>query len=176
MTKSTIHIRTARPTDADAIVSVHIDSWRTTYRGIIPDEYLDNMNVQARANFWRKELTAQDNPVFVAEQEGAIVGFATAGQSRDDNHFDSELYAIYVLQPHQRKNIGSLLLAAISEYLQTCGHRSMYVWVLADNSSKHFYERLGGVLFDKKVIEISGRPLTELAYGWSALSDLITST
>jgi predicted N-acetyltransferase YhbS len=74
MTKSTIHIRTARPTDADAIASVHIDSWRTTYRGIIPDEYLDNMNVQARANFWRKELTAQDNPVFVAEQEGAIVG------------------------------------------------------------------------------------------------------
>lgn len=176
MTKSTINIRTATPADAEQIAFVHIDSWRTTYRGIVTDEYLEKLNLQARANYWRKELTERCDNVFVADNDGSIVGFATAGQSRDDNSFDCELYAIYVLQQHQQKNIGRLLLTATTKYLQTCGHSSMYVWVLADNNSKQFYERLGGEQFDRKVIEISGRQLTEIAYGWRELNKLITKT
>jgi ribosomal protein S18 acetylase RimI-like enzyme len=176
MTKSTITIRTATPADAEQIAFVHIDSWRTTYRGIVTNEYLDKLNLQARANYWNKELTEQCDNVFVADSDGVIVGFSTAGQSRDDNNFDSELYAIYVLQQHQQKNIGRLLLTATTKYLQTCGHSSMYVWVLADNNSKQFYERLGGEQFDKKEIEISGRQLTEVAYGWKELNKLITTT
>ena len=175
MTKSTINIRTATPADAEQIAFVHIDSWRTTYRGIITDEYLDKLNLQARTNYWSNELTEQCDNVFVADNDGVVVGFATAGERRDNNNFDSELYAIYVLQQHQQKNIGRLLLTATSKYLQTCGHRSMYVWILADNNAKQFYERLGGEQFDKKGIEIGGRQLTEIAYGWRALHKLITT-
>jgi len=175
VTNSTINIRTATPRDAEQIAFVHIDSWRTTYRDIVSDDFLDSLNVQTKSNFWERVLTTKPDNVFVAESEGEIIGFATGGQSRDKNEFDSELYAIYVLQQHQHRNIGRLLLTATAKYLQIWGHSSLYVWVLADNNSRIFYERLGGEIFDKKVIEIGGQQLTEIAYGWRELSSLIES-
>jgi L-amino acid N-acyltransferase YncA len=175
VTNSTINIRTATPKDAEQIAFVHIDSWRTTYKNIVSDDFLDNLNVQTKTDFWQRVLITKSDNVFVAENDGEIVGFATGGQSRDKNDFDSELYAIYVLQQHQHKNIGRLLLTATANYLQTCGHSSLYVWVLADNNSRTFYERLGGELFDKKEIEIGRQQLTEIAYGWRELSKLIAS-
>lgn len=175
MTNSTINIRTATPRDAEQIAFVHIDSWRTTYRNIVSDDFLNGLNVQTKSNFWEIALTTKSNNIFVAESDGKIIGFATGGQSRDKNEFDSELYAIYVLQQHQRNNIGRLLLTATAKYLQTSGHSSLYVWVLADNNSRTFYERFGGKLFDKKEIEIAGQQLTEIAYGWRELSELIES-
>ncbi|MBL7778082.1 MAG: GNAT family N-acetyltransferase [Chitinophagales bacterium] len=175
VTNSTINIRTATPRDAEQIAFVHIDSWRTTYRSIVSDNFLDNLNGQTKSNFWESVLTTKSDNVFVAESDGEIIGFAAGGQSRDKNNFDSELYAIYVLQQHQHKNIGRLLLTATAKYLQTSGHSSLYVWVLADNNSRTFYERLGGELFDSKEIEIGGQQMTEIAYGWSELSKLIES-
>lgn len=175
MTNSTINIRTATPRDAEQIAFVHIDSWRTTYRNIVSDNFLDNLNVQTKSNFWESVLTTKSDNVFVAESDGEIIGFAAGGQSRDKNNFDSELYAIYVLQQHQHKNIGRLLLTATAKYLQTSGHSSLYVWVLSDNNSRTFYERLGGELFDNKEIEIGGQQLIEIAYGWRELSKLIDS-
>lgn len=175
MTNPTINIRTATPSDAEQIAFVHIDTWRTTYRNIVSDDFLDSLNIQTKSIFWERALTTKSNNIFVAESDGEIVGFATGGQSRDKNEFDSELYAIYVLQQHQHKNIGRLLLTATAKYLQMCGNSSLYVWVLAENNSKTFYERLGGELFDKKEIEIGGQQLTESAYGWRELNKLIES-
>lgn len=174
MTKPTINIRTAIPADANQIAHVHIDSWRTTYRGIMPDEYLDKLDLQARVNYWDKILAEQCDHVFVADIDGLIVGFATAGKSREDNNFDSELYAVYVLQQHQRKNIGRLLMRATANHLQARGYQSMYVWVLVDNHSKQFYERLGGEHITEKTIEIGGRQLKEVAFGWRAFHQLTT--
>ena len=34
-------IRPDDVSDAVAIARVHVDSWRTTYAGIVPDDYLD---------------------------------------------------------------------------------------------------------------------------------------
>lgn len=175
MTKPTINIRKATPTDADQIASVHIGSWRTTYHGILPDDYLDKLNLQARVNYWSKTLAEQCDNVFIAEYERLIVGFATAGKGRDNNSFESELYAIYILQEHQRKTIGKLLISATATFLLSCGYCSMYVWVLEDNKSKHFYERLGGELIGEKTIEIGGQQLREVAYGWRTFDHLIAA-
>mgnify|MGYP001627157281 CR=1 FL=1 len=120
-------------------------------------------------------LTTKSDNVFVAESDGDIVGFSNGGDCRDHNEFDGELYAIYVLQHHQKSNIGRRLLTAVATYLQSTGHKSMYVWVLADNNSRAFYERLGGQLFDEKHIDIGGQQLKEVAYGWPDLSVLISS-
>lgn len=173
--ESIINIRTATIEDAKQIAFVHIDSWRTTYSGILTEEYLDKLNLQEKTNYWIQLLTKQSDNVFVAVNQGEIVGFASAGESREENGFDSEVYAIYVLQQHQQKNIGRLLMTKTAKYLQNCGYNSIYVWVLADNSSKQFYKRLGGEQFDKKEIEINGQQLIEIAYGWRELNKLITT-
>jgi len=42
-------IRRATPADARAIAQVRVDAWRVTYRGMIPDAYLDAMTVDDSA-------------------------------------------------------------------------------------------------------------------------------
>ncbi len=45
----------------------------------------------------------------------------------------------------------------------------MLIWVLADNPSRRFYERLGGQLVREAEVELGGQRLRELAYGWKNL-------
>ena len=45
-------IREASPRDAAAIARVHVDSWRTTYAGIVPADYLANLSYTRREQFW----------------------------------------------------------------------------------------------------------------------------
>jgi hypothetical protein len=49
----------------------------------------------------------------------------------------------------------------------------MLVWVLVDNSARHFYAALGGVVVSDKPAEISGTDLTEIAYGWTDIGRLL---
>ncbi len=77
---SAVTIRPATPTDASVIAQVRVDAWRTTYRGLIPDGYLAAMRVEDSTALWTKVLTAAPNTTntFVAEIDGAVVGFASA--------------------------------------------------------------------------------------------------
>ena len=45
----------------------------------------------------------------------------------------------------------------------------MMLWVLKQNPSRGFYERLGGEVLAEQEIEISGQKYPEVAYGWRAL-------
>ena len=54
-----VRIRRATVDDAVAIARVRVESWRTTYRGMIPQPYLDGMCVEASATLWDKSLAAQ---------------------------------------------------------------------------------------------------------------------
>jgi GNAT superfamily N-acetyltransferase len=110
-------IREASPTDAAAIARVHVDSWRTTYAGIVPADYLANLSYARREQFWC-DLFSTPTPagcVYVAAQEtGEIVGFASGGPERSGNVvYRGELYAIYLLAPYQRQGLGRRLTMAV---------------------------------------------------------------
>ena len=83
-----IEIRRATPADAPGIAQVRVDSWRTTYRGLIPDAYLDGMQVDASIALWDRVLTAAPNAtsVFVATHDGAVVGFAAGNPLAEPRH------------------------------------------------------------------------------------------
>jgi hypothetical protein len=42
------------PGDADAIAHVQVETCRATYRGIVPEVFLDDMDVSERAERWRQ--------------------------------------------------------------------------------------------------------------------------
>jgi GNAT superfamily N-acetyltransferase len=162
-------IRLADVPDAAAIAHVHVQSWLTTYKGLLPAEYLASLNEAERAPLWQEWLT-RDISVFVAESEGKIVGFAGAGPIREPfAAFDAELYAIYLLEEAQGRGIGKNLLRALADALIEKGHTSMLVWVLEQNSAVRFYQKMGAEHLMSKQIEIGGIPLTELALGWPDL-------
>ncbi|KDR95108.1 hypothetical protein SAMN02745945_00524 [Peptoclostridium litorale DSM 5388] len=52
------------------------------------------------------------------------------------------------------------------------GMKSMLIWALEDNKSCGFYENMGGKKVKKKVIEIGGKDLNEVGYGWEDLKEI----
>lgn len=160
-------IRKAVLADAKGIARVHVDSWIATYRNIVPDIYLDQLSYDAREQLWNGNLKADNN--FVAENdEGEIIGFADGGKERTGKYaaLQGELYSIYILPKYQGKGIGRSLVKRVVEHLKENGYHSMLIWVLEENHSRGFYEKMGGKEVDRKTLTISGKELTEIAYGW----------
>lgn len=169
-------IRPATPDDASGIARVHVESWRSTYAGIIPADFLAALNVQNRARGWRETITRPDalSSYFVAEVDGQIVGFITGGSNREDDPlYKAELFAIYLLAGEQKRGLGRRLVKALAARLLEQDFKAMLVWVLADNPARGFYERLGGQYLREKTIEIGGAELVEAAYGYPDLHLLV---
>jgi GNAT superfamily N-acetyltransferase len=170
--------RRAQVSDASAIARVSVDTWRSAYRGIVPEQYLASLSYDDRAERLRSSLADPDAETccYVAENDGgAVVGFAWGGPRRvGDERYTGELYAIYVLAERQRAGAGRALMRAVAEDLQRRGMRSMLVWVLAANPSRRFYEALGGKPAGQTEIAIGGALLVEVAYGWDDVASLIS--
>lgn len=169
-------VRPATTEDAVAIARVHVDSWRTTYHGLISEEYLRNLSYEGQTARWTRTLK-QQNPldaVYVAlDCDQHIVGFAYGGRERTGSKvYRGELYAIYLLASAQRSGLGRQLLLAIARHLVQQGISSMLVWVLATNSARDFYQAMGGKYVRIKMEAIGGEMLKEQAYAWKDLSTL----
>ena len=170
-------IRQATLEDAAGIARVHVDTWRTTYRGIVPEEYLANMSYEESEKRWADRLSDSEGKtcIYVAEGEaGQIVGFVCGGPDRDnDPVYQSELYAIYILQGSHGQGIGRRLTLAMVEGLLQMGFDSMILWVFAVNPARRFYEALGGQLVKSNQFEINGVFIDEVAYAWPDIRTLL---
>ena len=168
-----ISIRPAAISDAAAIAHVHVESWQTTYAGIMPDAYLASLDETLRARLWNEWLTAEAL-VLVAALNGRVVGFAHAGPCREPiQSCDAELYSIYLLQDTQKRGTGTALLRAMAAALLQRKFRSMAVWVLEQNRSRNFYKRMGAKLVMSQVIDVGGARLMEVAYAWPDLKLIV---
>ncbi len=168
-----MQIREAQKSDSAAIAKVQVDSWRTTYEGIVPDSYLAKLSYEERELKWREFFSAAERTRFALVAEdigGQIVGFASGGPNRDaTSNYSGELYAIYLLEGYQRQGAGRGLANAVAERLLQEGMNSMLVWVLTQNPACEFYEALGGQRAEEKEIVIGGATLIEVAYIWKEL-------
>lgn len=166
-------VRRATVADAAVIAAVRIDSWRATYRGMVPDAYLDGMKVEESTALWTRILHAASDAacVFVAEIQGEIVGFAAGMTLREPKlGFDSELTAIYLIPSVQRAGIGRRLVAHVAATLASAGANSMLVWVLAQNNiAREFYAKLGAELLTEQAFSWDELDLQEAGYGWRTI-------
>lgn len=174
-------IRGARLEDAADISRVHVESWRTTYRGIVPDAFLDGMSYEESERRWRERISGGGGVFFVAElpENGDVVGFASGGSRQGEAHteYEGELYAAYLLRGFQGAGIGGRLLGAVAAGLPSVGCRSMLAWVMAKNgAARGFYEASGGKLLGRDTFEIEGEVIEEVAYGWTDLRGLVEAS
>ena len=110
----------------------------------------------------------REHPYVAEEGSQGVIGFAAGGpENTGDPVYRGELYAIYLLDTHQRKRVGRRLIARVAERLAHAGMPSMLLWVLAGNLvARRFYESLGGEEVRQQQIDIGGTKYDEVAYGW----------
>ena len=171
-------IRQATEADAARIARIHVESWRTTYAGLLPDRVLLNLNsAEHESRWWRQALGRhrRNNFIYVAEDEGhGVVGFGSAGPSRDAAlHYRGEVYTLYLDDSFHGEGIGRRLFTALSERLVVERGPSMVVWVLKGNPSRFFYQALGGKIVARRRSSFAGAPIEELAYGWEDARTLV---
>lgn len=174
-------IRPARQDDIPSIARVHVDSWQTTYRGIVADSFLDALTYQKHEERHRRYIVHPGTVYFVAElPDAGIVGFLSGGPHRGgDADYRGELYAIYLLEQYRRRGIGAALVRQWAENIQSHGMDSALVWVLAENKPAiEFYQHLGAKPLREQMIDIGAQSLKEIAFGWNNLSKIrpMTST
>ncbi|HSJ86859.1 MAG TPA: GNAT family N-acetyltransferase [Anaerolineales bacterium] len=174
-------IREALENDIVGVAKVRVDTWRATYKGIIPDSFLEGLSDQSVADRWRKSFWENRNPAaaaFVAENEyGDIVGIAMCGpEQNQDVVYQAEIYVLYVLPQYQNHGIGRQLVAACLQHLvHNLNVKSLLIWVIAENPYRKFYESLGGKAVLEKTQEIGGRLIREIGYGWEEIDTLLHS-
>jgi GNAT superfamily N-acetyltransferase len=169
-------IREARLEDAEGIAKVYVDGWRTTYPGIVSDEHLAKMSYEDYTRHWARILSTSDGFLYVAEDEtGNIAGFIWGGPEHNgDTLYKGELHAIYILKTHQGKGLGRLLIRVLAEKLLEVGIEAMIVWVLAANSSREFYEKLGAKFVRTGPYRVGDVTLEDLGYGWTDIRVLLS--
>jgi ribosomal protein S18 acetylase RimI-like enzyme len=139
-------IRSARLADAPALGRIGVRAWQATYRGMMPDEFLDGLSVEQGAERWSRGLAGPTEHVhgpLVAEDDGSVVGFVVTGLSRDGDGA-GEVHVLNVDPAHWRRGLGSLLLTAGVYQLEEAGHAVAILWVVEGNlRARRFYESAG---------------------------------
>lgn len=141
-------LRVATPGDELAVAEVHVRSWQSAYRGLMPNTFLDALRPEDRAARYAFAAQGADQPVtVVAVEDARVLGFASVGPARDaDRPADGELYALYVDPERVSHGIGRALLADARERLARRGHPAANLWVLEGNArAQHFYQTDGWV-------------------------------
>jgi GNAT superfamily N-acetyltransferase len=143
-------IRAQRPDDAEAVVDVHLRSWRWAYTGLIPDDYIDllwshraDRIVRTRASLVAPE---PDHRYWLAELNGVVVGLASTFPSADDDAEPGtgQVGALYLVPEAAGIGVGRALFARAVDDLRERGSRRATLWVLDTNvRARRFYEAAG---------------------------------
>jgi ribosomal protein S18 acetylase RimI-like enzyme len=164
-------IRPALPSDARTIAGVHVRTWQSAYRGIVPDAHLDALSVDQRERVFREALTRGSPEMWVAhtEPESEAIGWIAFGASRDPDAGASvgEIEAIYVLPSHWSTGAGLALWNVARSRLVERQFQSVTLWVLEDNERAIRFYCAAGFTPDigaRKQVTIEGKNLWEGRY------------
>ena len=163
-------VRRARPEDAAAIAAVHVRTWQAAYEHVFGAERLAGLDAERRRLGWERALSERvdEEDVFVAEDDGEVVAFASCGPARDEPG-EGEVYAIYALPPAWGGGAAPELMDAALDALRGRGYPAAILWVLEDNPrARRFYEREGWSLdtaeWARKVEPHLGVDVVEVRY------------
>jgi ribosomal protein S18 acetylase RimI-like enzyme len=186
-----ISVRRARVADAVAIAAVHVAAWRSAYPGILPDDFLARLSVPRQAAHYDGTIRSGEC-VYVAVASGLdvptgsgarVVGFATAGRARAGmasvngrTLAEGEIETLYVLDDWRDRGIGRRLIRATAGHLAEAGCRSAFLWVLRENPSRWFYQRLGGRAVAEASIVVGGQSVRQTAFVWDPIERLLQAS
>lgn len=162
-----IKIRKIKREDIEQVVNIQIEGWRTSYKGIINDEYLNNMNKEKKIK--QRENDYTKGGFIIAEIDNKVVGFCryldNNKYSSNYEEIDCELVALYVDSNLKQKGIGKELFKYVKKEFRAMGKKKMILWCLKENyTARAFYEKMRGNLYKTKKLLIGNEEYDEISY------------
>ena len=179
--KKDIFIRKATETDAGSIAHLHAISWKSAYKNILPQEYLDNDVESEKEAYWTGKMRNLNTNDFVLlmektegeDQENTLIGFVAVCESNEMG-YGAIVDNLHVLPEEKGKKIGLRLLCMAAAELKQQGKDSFYLWVFDQNTAaREFYKKTGGIPVDKGLYEMRGKKIPETRYCWTTLQGLL---
>ncbi|MCL2863052.1 MAG: GNAT family N-acetyltransferase [Methanimicrococcus sp.] len=162
-----ILIRKAVPSNAFEYAENHVACWRAAYKGILSDDYLNQMSVEQIAETYQRILSEPGTfNFYFIEHDKKIIGRLVFNKSRDEDKSDAgEISAMYLLSEYWGKGYGREMMDFSLFELKRMGYSEVLLWVLkTNNRAKLFYEKCG-FLFDGTQKEVSlDTPHTHMRY------------
>ena len=136
-------VRAADERDIGAITSIVNQGVATT-----TNEWSEVPHTTAERAEWLAHQRAAGNPVLVAVDADAIVGWASYGDFRDTQRWPGYRvtveHSVHVAETHWKRGVGRALLASLTEAARVAGKRVMVAAIdSANTGSIAFHERLG---------------------------------
>lgn len=161
--------------DTPTVGEVHVRAWQAAYRGVMPDEYLEGLRPQDRADMWRRGIEADwPGQRDVIAVDGQVAGFAAYGAEREgDDATRGELYAINLHPDYWRRGLGRRLIRHVTGELSRLGFTTAVLWVEASNDrARRFYE-VEGWRFDgtERTDTVQGAAVDEVRYARELAAD-----
>jgi GNAT superfamily N-acetyltransferase len=177
---NTLTFRRATGGDAEAIASLHTESWRDVYQGILPDSYLDSQITDERVNLWKSRFSSLASDrllVVLTESPGELVGFACVLLD-EDPQWGACLDNLHVLPRWRSRGVGRLLFGRVAQWvMSTEPGWPIHLWVFEANlGARRFYSALGGeVVGHQKKEVLKGIEISSVLYLWRDLEELLTN-
>jgi GNAT superfamily N-acetyltransferase len=166
-TARALSLRLATPDDAVLIAGIHASSWQATYRGLLPDTFLDSEVARERAAYWQARMSAPGSErrlVLIAELAGEPVGFVCV-ERQPESTWGVLLDNLHALPDHQGMGVGKLLMRAAEDWARAQGEKQLYLYVLEGNAPAiGFYERQGWRFAGAEPDHMGGKDITALRY------------
>lgn len=143
----TVDVRPITHEDAVVLARLHAASWRTAYRGLFSESFLDAGVEADRLHVWTARTAclspAEFGFIVLVEQEPGGFIFMRAAH---DPQWGSMLDNLHVLEPFRSHGLGRRLIAASMRALIERGHAvPVWLWVFESNTAaRRVYARLGG--------------------------------
>jgi len=150
----------ARLDDVSRLVAgLHVESWKSAYRGILSDAYLDVEIDGERRRHWQQrvpELAQGVGEIFLATLAGRPAGFMCI-EIGPEKKWGALVDNLHVLPRWRGANIGGQLLACGEDWALRHDQRQLYLWVFEENqSARRFYQREGWREAERRLIDIPG--------------------
>ncbi|WP_166379972.1 GNAT family N-acetyltransferase [Catellatospora methionotrophica] len=162
-------IRAATVDDAAPIGRIKVRAWRAAYAAFMPATVLGALDPHQEASDWAGYVTAMpaEHRLWVAGQDGAVVGFCRTGPAADDPDLGpaaAEVYGLYVDPDRTGAGIGAALFGHAVADLRSRGRQPVCVYAYQPNEGAvRFYQRAGFTLDGTTRLDGDGDDATGVA-------------
>lgn len=141
--------------------------WDETYRGIVDDDFIDNMNnnIEERVIRQTENFYESGTYSYLLIDDNEIIGYVSVGKSRDEDYpLSGELFSLYLLKKYHGKGYGKMLFDFGLNKLKEFGYKDFIIGCLDKNKTNDFYKHMGGYLYKQVDKNIGNKAYKENYY------------